>query len=96
VVNQVTPVDFDGEGVDGATYELARVDVRTGAVVHVADMGGIDGLSLNIASGMLDAPTRDFPAPPHPLNPRVEAGLVAGLILVGGVALVWWRRRVRP
>ena len=96
VVNQVTPRGFNATGIDGASYQLAEVDVSTGAVEHVTDLGSLGGSWVDIASEMLGAPTHDFPAPPRPLGPRVEAGLGAGLVLLGGVALVWWRRRVRP
>ncbi len=95
-VNQVTPSRFYGAGDLRARYDLSRLDVRTGEATPLSDLGGVGGSGISFASELLGAPPQDFPAPPRPLGPRVEAGLGAGLVLLGGVALVWWRRRVRP
>jgi hypothetical protein len=95
VVNQVSPTTFDGQGVAGTTYALERVDVRTGHVASVVDMGNLSSLDVQFANGLLDGPTRDFPSPPHPLNPRVVAVLLGGVVLLGVCGLAVWRRRVR-
>ena len=95
-VSQITPSRFYGAGYLRARYQLARLDVRTGVATPVSDLGGLGGSGISFATEMLGGPTHDFPAPPRPLDPRVEAGLVVGLFLSGAVALAWWRRRVRP
>ena len=95
VVSQVSPVGLPGDGSTGDRYVLDRVDVRTGEVTQVSDVGSLGDSSIFFASSILGAPSRDLPAPPQPLDPRLEAGLVTGALLVGGVALVLWRRRVR-
>jgi hypothetical protein len=94
VVDQETPSDIDGSGVAGASYALARVDVRTGQVVRLAGMADQGASWVTFASSMLGAPTHDFPAPPTPINQRLELGLVVGFLVLGGLALVVWRRRV--
>ena len=97
VVNLVSPSGTDALGDPNARYALDRVDVDTGRVVQVAAMSDEQtSVGAIFASSMLGAPPRDFPAPPTPMNQRLEAGLVLGVVLLGGVALVVWRRRVRP
>ena len=95
VVDQESPADINGAGVPDASYALARVDVRTGQVVRLAGMADQGGSWVTLASSLLGAPTRAFPAPPTPINQRLELGLVVGLLLLGGAALVVWRRRLR-
>ncbi len=97
VVNLVSPSGTDASGDPNARYALDRVDVDTGQVVQMAAMSDEQtSVGAIFASSMLGAPPRDFPAPPTPMNQRLEAGLVLGVVLLGGVALVVWRRRVRP
>jgi hypothetical protein len=94
VVNQVSPAGRDGSA---PRYALDRVDVDTGQMELVASMSDQQtSWGALFASSLLGAPTRDFPAPPHPINQRLELGLVVGLLCLGGVGLVVWRRRVRP
>lgn len=45
---------------------------------------------------LLDRPTRPAEEPPHPLGARVVTGSAIAILLVGGLALVVWRRRARP
>jgi hypothetical protein len=97
VVNLVSPTGAHAQSDPNARYALDRVDVDTGQVTQVAAMSDEQtSLGAIFASSLLGAPTRDFPAPPSPMNQRLEAGLVLGVLLVGGVALVVWRRRARP
>jgi hypothetical protein len=97
VVNQVSPLGSTGADDPRGRYALDRVDVISGQVVQVAGMSDEQTSQGAIfASSLLGDPTRDFPAPPHPLNQRFEAGLVVGLLLLGGVGLVLWRRHARP
>jgi hypothetical protein len=97
VVNQVSPPDAKYPDDPNARYALDSVDVDTGQVTQVAAMSDEQtSVGAIFAASLLGAPTRDFPAPPSPLNQRLEAGLVLGVLLLGGVALVVWRRRVRP
>jgi hypothetical protein len=76
---------------DGAV--LVRVDVETGdqQVLTRYQNGGV--------TYALDALGRDpvnRPAPPRPWDPRLTWGLMAVAAVVGVVAVVRWRRRVRP
>ena len=83
-------------GGGGPPAVLERIDVQTGRVEQVSHLAPGLGLSwISFASSTLGAPARDLPAPPTPMDPRVLAGLVVGLLVAGGVALVWWRRHVR-
>jgi hypothetical protein len=95
VVDQVTPRGVDGEGDPGTRYALERVDVRTGRVEQVSDVGGYWGPSVDYARDLLGRPARDFPAPPRPLGPRVELASGSAIVVVAGLLLVLWRRRVR-
>jgi hypothetical protein len=95
VVDQVFPRGYDGEGIDSTRYALDRIDVRTGQVVQLSDVGRNWGATVDYATGLLGAPTRDFPAPPRPWGPRVELGLLSAIVLVAVAALVVWRRRAR-
>ena len=76
---------------------LFRVSVSSGEsrelVRFVADsFGG----GWQFATDLLDAPSVHAEQPPSPMDPRWTAGLAAGAVLAAGVALVLWRRRVRP
>jgi hypothetical protein len=96
VVNQVSHLDSPLPEDPRARYELDSVDVGSGQVVRVARMSDAQtSWGAMFAASLLGAPTRDFPAPPQPINQRLEAGLVVGFLLLGGIALVVWRRRVR-
>jgi hypothetical protein len=96
VVNQVSPLGTPGVDDPDARYALERVDVISGEVVQVARMSDEQtSWGALFASSMLGAPTRVFAAPPHPVNQRLELGLVVGLFVLAGVALMVWRRRVR-
>ncbi|WP_151082517.1 hypothetical protein [Nocardioides cynanchi] len=96
VVSQVSPGGSDAPA-DPGRYALDSVDVETGRTVQVAGMSDQQtSWGAAFATSLLGLPTRDFPAPPEPMDPRLEAGLGAGVLLLGAVALVWWRRRVRP
>lgn len=96
VVDQVIPVGGDGSGDPGSRYALERVDVDTGTVVRVSNlMTQQDSWGASFASSLLGVPPRDFPAPPSPLNRRVEAWLALGVLLLSACCLALWRRRVR-
>lgn len=57
---------------------------------------GVPILELSLATGLLDRPSRDFPAPEWPTDwPRV-GGWVAGVVAVLLVAGLWLRLRRRP
>jgi hypothetical protein len=96
VVAQVSGGGTDIVDDPHARYELDSVDVDSGQVVRVARMSDEQtSWGAIFATSLLGSPTRGFPAPPHPINQRLEAGLVVGVLLLGGVALVLWRRRVQ-
>lgn len=97
VVSQVSPVGSGRPDDPQARYALDRVDVVSGEVDQVARMSDQQtSWGATFAASLLGAPTRDFPAPPHPVNQRLELGLFVGLLLLGAAALAVWRRRVRP
>lgn len=80
----------------GPAAVLERIDVQSGRAEQISHLApGLGLFWITFASSTLGAPARDLPAPPTPMDPRVVAGLVVGLLAAGGVTLVWWRRRVR-
>jgi hypothetical protein len=95
VLDQVTPTGRDGSGDVDSRYALERVDVDTGTVERVSNAMNQQDSSASFASSLLGVPPRDFPAPPSPLNRRVEAWLALGVLLLGACSLASWRRRVR-
>jgi hypothetical protein len=95
VVAQVTPQGYNGEGSSTTRYALESVDVQTGQVRRISDVGNYWGTTLEFATDLFSSSTRDFAAPPRPLDPHLVAGVVAGVVVLGGVALVVWRRHVR-
>jgi hypothetical protein len=80
----------------GATIE--RLDVRTGETTRLVsfEASDIDDGGTSFATDLFDAPTHHAQEPPSPIDPRLVTGLVAGTVLVAALALVLWRRRVRP
>lgn len=74
-------------------YEM---DADTGASEVVVDLPEGSFYGAQWATGLLGAPVVDRPAPPTPLDPRMAAGLLVATVTAAGVALVLWRRRVRP
>ncbi|GAA2156743.1 hypothetical protein GCM10009844_45200 [Nocardioides koreensis] len=76
---------------------LGRVSVRTGAFEEKVRFPRLVGPgNVQFATDLLDAPSVHAEAPPRPLDPRVVTGLAVGTVLAAGVALLLWRRRVRP
>jgi hypothetical protein len=78
--------------IDNADLEL--MDVRTGKTTTVLSGSFTNGEEY--ATELFAVPSRDFPAPPTPLDPRLVVGLGAGVVAAVALALVLWRRRVRP
>jgi hypothetical protein len=76
---------------------LTEVDVENGASsdLVVLPPGG-QYADIAWATDLLDAPTVAAVKPPTPLDPRLVAGSICATALLGGLLLVWWRRRVRP
>ncbi|GAW52575.1 MULTISPECIES: hypothetical protein [unclassified Nocardioides] len=80
------------------TFDLAAyqaVDVETGRAEPLTVPGSSWVPGFQVAQDAWSAPTYDAPAPPTPPDPRWPwVGSGAG-VLLGGLALVLWRRRVR-
>jgi hypothetical protein len=93
VVAQVSPRGYDAEGAAGVRYALEKLDVTTGHSVLLADLGSLGNGGVDIAAGLLGGPTRDFPAPPSPMDPRLEVGLLVVIVVAGTTSLLVWRRR---
>lgn len=73
------------------------VDVETGDAEQIVD--GPDEvlpMTVVVAQDAWAAPTFDAPEPPHPLSPWLVWGGTGAAVVLGALALVWWRRRVRP
>lgn len=96
VIAQVNPTDAVGVGLPGSRFALERVDIHTGETVQVSnEMNEQDSWGAGFAASLLGTPARDFPAPPSPLNRRVELWVTVGVLLLGLCSLAVWRRRVR-
>lgn len=82
------------DGVPGAVY--VSVDASTGETEPL-----VQGSPTSYAPGVVVAEDAwqgvlfDAPEPPSPMDPRLQWGLVAGVLLLGGLALVVGRRRAR-
>ncbi len=74
-------------------YEM---DVATGASEVVVDLPEGYFHSGHWSTDLLGSPVVDRPAPPTPLDPRVATAWLVTTVIGAGVALVLWRRRVRP
>jgi hypothetical protein len=96
VINQVEPTGVSGLGRDDSRDALERVDVVTGETVRVSNlMNEQHSGGVRLAASLLAVPPRDFPAPPSPLNRRVEFWGGVGVLVLGLCSLVLWRRRIR-
>lgn len=81
------------EGPEAFTERgLYAVDIRTGDDELIADLGP----ELEFAAGLLHLPVVEQPEPQRPWNPWAKVTGGALIVLVGGLALLLWRRRVRP
>lgn len=69
------------------------VDVRTGDAVEVSSH--VTNVQ-DLARDLLGAPALPAVEPPHPLDPRKVTGLTTAVAVAGVLALILWRRRVRP
>jgi hypothetical protein len=74
---------------------LFRVAVSTGRSHEIVRLAAGGFGNPQFATDFLDAPSVHGVKPPTPLDPRLTAGLSVAIVLLGGGALVLWRRRVR-
>lgn len=82
------------EGGDLSAYQAVDVVTGDASVLTIDDTRA--GVSrLQVARDGWAAPTYDAPEPPTPWSPRVVTGALT-LTVVIGIAIVGWRRRVRP
>lgn len=81
---------------DNASRGYLSVDVTTGETSPLVTPTDNWTPGLQVAADAWQAPSYDAPAPPDPLDPRLAWGGSIAVVLLGGVAVVLWRRRVRP
>ncbi len=72
------------------------IDVGDGTRQRLIDTHYVGGNTFQLATDLLAAPTVAAVEPPRPLDPRWVAGGLASILVLAGVALVMWRRRVAP
>jgi len=73
---------------------LARADISTGErTVLVTFPKNSGGGNISVAVELLALPTRPGVRPPRPIDPRLLTGGAVALAVVGGRALLRWRRR---
>lgn len=78
----------------GSGYYLTSVDVDTGAAHRLSRLHDW-GDGVQFAGDLLGAPVVPGHRPESPHDPRVLAGLAGAAAVVGVLAIVVWRRRVR-
>jgi hypothetical protein len=83
------------EGVTDQTLRVVSLDIRTGAARPLVDLSAGD-VDTQLAGDLLTGPTVPGIEPPTPVDPRQAPAIGAGIVVAAGVALIWWRRRVRP
>ena len=71
------------------------VDVDTGAAESLTTPGPSWVPGTHVAQDAWTAPTYHATAPPDPLSPRLVTAAAVGVLVVGGLVLFRWRRRVR-
>ncbi|MFB9311915.1 hypothetical protein [Nocardioides plantarum] len=83
--------EADGGNLSTGTrlVRLALDGTSTGSIV-VSD---VEWPAVSLAADLLDAPIVAAEAPPTPMDPRLVAGLSAGVVLAAGIVLLVWRRR---
>lgn len=79
----------------GGRYARVVLDLRDGSTEPLGPPSTTQ-TSVTVAQEAWAAPVFVAPDPPSPLDPRVTAALVLGILGLAAGALVWWRRRVRP
>ncbi|NYJ01219.1 hypothetical protein HNR19_001917 [Nocardioides thalensis] len=81
-----------------SSVPFLAVDVRTGeSTVLVDNQSQTDWLIQPlVAADAWAAPTYDAPEPPSQWDPRLVLGGGVAVVLAGGIAVLRWRRRVRP
>jgi len=79
---------------DFLPFAVFALDVRTGEAVERTRLP--ESSEVEFATGLLDAPVVDAPAPQRPMDPRLVAGLGAVILVTALVAGLLWLRRARP
>jgi hypothetical protein len=76
---------------------LARVDPESGETTTLVRLPkGMFPRYVQYASDLFTAPTLEGIEPPTPTGSRTTLALVLLTTSAAGIALLWWRRRVRP
>jgi hypothetical protein len=81
-----------GNSTTFGRFGVFAVDVETGEETLLTDVAP----ETDLATGVLDAPVVDRPAPPWLPGLRLKAAGAVAILLLGGVGLLVWRRRVGP
>lgn len=74
-------------------YQL--VDVDTGATSDFVTPAPAWAPGMHVAADAWSAPTYHATPPPTPLDPRLVTAVAVAVVVIGGWALLLWRRRVR-
>ncbi|MDP2775056.1 MAG: hypothetical protein Q8O61_16000 [Nocardioides sp.] len=81
---------------DYGRNSLVTIDVETGAVEPLMTLSDRSWTpETSIAQEALEAPTFAAPEPPYVMGPRLQAALVALVLLLAGLGALVWRRRGR-
>jgi hypothetical protein len=81
---------------EGQERRVASLDAATGATSSQVSFDADDVGDVEVATDLLAEPTVPGLEPPRPVDPRAVTGLGVVTVLVAGLALIAWRRRVRP
>ena len=75
---------------------IETISLSTGERGELIAGGSFQPLPGNLATDLLAVEPRDFPEPSSPWSPRVVAGLVGFVLVISGLWVWGWRRRVQP
>ncbi|HET6939456.1 MAG TPA: hypothetical protein VFI19_12655, partial [Nocardioides sp.] len=81
---------------EGQERRVASLDAATGATSSQVSFDADEVGDVEVATDLLAEPTVSGLEPPRPVDPRAVTGLGVVTVLVAGLALIAWRRRVRP
>jgi len=82
-------------GETGQGLRVSSLDIHSATTRPLVTVSN-DNVDTQLATALLTEPTVPGIEPPTPVDPRKVTGLGVGIVVAAAVALIMWRRRVRP